>query len=211
MESIEMENEMSTNTEVDKSDRLGLFLAVGFAVLAVIAAIATTVRRLVEVAPGHNIPVLLPLTGETAQLPLGPDGALVATTLDRGTVVLADPTPAMLAALWAEPIVVGVAWGTCMVIAALLLLRLARAQIFTRGSARLVYVAAGVVTVGWVVGSTLNAMIASGTFTALSDDTLDPVYVEVSLAPAVAVMALAAVGVVIQIGERLQRDTRGLV
>ena len=206
-----MENELSSNTEVDKSDRLGLFLAVGFAVLGVIAAIVTTVRRLIEVAPGHNIPVLLPLTGHTAQLPLGPDGALVATALDSGTVVLADPTPGMLFALWAAPIVVGVAWAICLVIAALMLLRLARAQIFSHGSARLVYAAAAVVTVAWAVGSILNAMIATGTFTTLSDDTLDPVYVEVSLAPAIAVLALAAVGVVIQVGERLQRDTRGLV
>jgi len=54
-------------------------------------------------------------------------------------------------------------------------------------------------------------MTSNGALSAVSNYTYDSVTFAVSLAPAIAVLALAAVGVAIQLGERLQRETEGLV
>lgn len=202
---------MSDLTQPDKNDRVGLYLTIGAAAIGIVAAIVTTVARLVEVAPGHNIPVLVALDGEKATLPLGPDGAPVAATLDSATVIVADPAPATLFALWGQPIVVGLTWITLLVIAALFCLRLARAQVFTKATSVLLYLAAGVLTVGWFFGSLFANMTSNGALSAISNYTYESVNFNVHVAPAIGVLALAAVGTAVQAGVRLRKDAEGLV
>lgn len=202
---------MSEATHIAKSDRVGLYLSVVFAAIGIAIALTGAVSRLVEVAPGHDIPVLVPLAGESAQLPLGPDGAAVTATMETVTVIVADPAPATLFALWAQPIVIGVSWSVGLVIAAMFCVRLARAQGFARGTYRLTYLAAGVLTFGWFVGTILTHMTTNGALSAISNYTYESVNFEGSYAPAVGVLLLAAVGVALQVGERLQRETEGLV
>lgn len=202
---------MSDLTQPDKNDRVGLYLTIGAAAIGIIAAIVTTVSRLVEVAPGHDIPVLVALDGEKASLPLGPNGAAVDATLSSATVIVVDPAPATLFALWAQPIVVGLTWIGLLVIAALFCLRLARAQVFTKATAMLLYVAAGVLTAGWFFGSLFTNMTSNGALSAISDYTYESVTFSANLAPAIGVFALAAVGTAVQAGVRLRKDSEGLV
>src|SRR6188474_2468412 len=100
-----MEVLMPNNTEVDRSDRLGLYITAGAAAIGIVASIVVTVARLLEVAPGHDIPVSVALDAEAVVLPLGPSGAPVNTTVDAATVLVSDPSTATTFALWAEPIV----------------------------------------------------------------------------------------------------------
>jgi hypothetical protein len=202
---------MSETTRPDASDRLGLYLTIGAATTGIIAALVTTVSRLMEVAPGHDIPVRVALDAESAALPLGPGGTPVDATVDSAVVVVADPALATLFALWAQPIVVGATWIALLVIAALFCLRLARAQVFTRPTARLLYAAAGILTAGWFVGGILTNMTSNGALSAISDYTYDSVTFGVNLGAVMGVFALAAVGVAIQAGERLEKDVEGLV
>jgi len=202
---------MSELAEVDKGDRLGLYLTVGFAAVGIVGAIVSTVAPLIEVAPGHDIPVLVPLTGQVAMLPVGPGGAPFEAAIETGTVVVADPAPATLFALWAQPIALGLAASACLVLVAMFCLRLARAQVFDRGTARLAIIAAGVVTVGWVANTVFTNMSTNGALAAVSAGTYDSALFAVNLGPAIAVFALAAIGTALQIGERMQRETAGLV
>jgi len=202
---------MTELTTPDRSDRMGLYLTVGAAAFGIVVAIAATVSRLIEVAPGHDIPVLVALDAEQTTLPLGPDGAAVHATLDSATVIVADPAAATLFALWAQPIAVGLTWIGLLIVAALFCLRVARAQIFTRSTSRLLYIGASILIAGWFLGSLFTNMTSNGALSAVSNYTYDSVTFAVSLAPAIAVLALAAVGVAIQLGERLQRETEGLV
>ena len=119
--------------------------------------------------------------------------------------------PAMLFALWAQPIVVGLTWIGLLVVAALFCLRLIRAQVFTRPTARLLFIGAAILTAGWFLGSLFTNMTSNGALSAVSDYTYDSVTFAANLAPAIGVFALAAVGVAVHMGERLQRDTEGLV
>ena len=194
-----------------RSDRISLYLSAAIAIAAIIAGGAGTFTRLMEVAPGHDIPVLVRLAGESAQLPLGPGGSAVAAQVETVTVIVADPAPATLFALWAQPIVAGLSWSVGLVLAAMFCVRLARAQVFTRGTYRLTYLAAGVLTVGWFVGGILTNMTTNGALSAISDYSYDAVTFDVGWKQFLGVLFLAAVGVALQVGERLQRDTDGLV
>lgn len=200
-----------TSAALKRSERVSLYLSAAIAIAAIAAGGAASVIRLMEVAPGHDIPVLISLAGETAQVPLGPDGAPVTVDVETATVTVADPAPATLFALWAQPIAQFLVISAAMVIAAAFMVRLARGRTFERGTARLAYAAAGVIAGGWFVETILTNMTTNGAISAISDYTYDAALFEVTLGPMIAVLVIAAVGVALQIGERLQRDTEGLV
>jgi hypothetical protein len=202
---------MSDITEVDKSDRAGLYLSVAFAAIGIVGMVANTIQRLIEVAPGKDIPVLVPLNGESAQLPLGPNGEAFTAQVDTATVLVADPAPATLFALWAQPIVIGLSWSVGLVLAAMFCLRLARGQAFGKTTARIVYAAASVLIFGWFAGSILTNMSTNGAMSAISDYTYDSVVFTASFGPMFAALLIAAVGVALQVGEKLERETDGLV
>lgn len=162
-------------------------------------------------APGHDIPVLVPFVDEIATLPIGPDGAPIEVAVDRAIVTVPDPAAATLFALWAEPIVVALAIIAGIVVGALFCLRLARGRAFERGTARLILIGTGILAVGWFAGTMLTNMTVNGALSAVSDYTYDGVVFSTDFVPFFGVLALAAIGAAFQIGERLQRETEGLV
>lgn len=196
---------------VKRSDRISLYLSAGVAVVAIAAGGVGTVSRLMEVAPGHDIPVLVRLENEQAALPIGPDGAMVTVDVETATVLVEDPAPATLFALWAEPIAQFLVIAVAMVIAAAFMVRLARGRAFERGTARLAYGGGAAVAFGWFAETMLTNMTVNGALSAVSDYSYEGALFEVGLGPFVAVLVMAAVGVALQIGERLQRATEGLV
>jgi len=202
---------MEEITQPDNSDRLGLYLTAGAAAIGIVIAVVSTVSRLLEVAPGHDIPVRIALDAQATLLPLGLNGAPVDATVDAATVLVADPAPATLFALWAQPIVAGLTWSGLLVVAALFCLRLARAQVFSTATARLLYLGGGILTVGYFFDTILSTMTSNGALSAISDGTYEAMAASIDLAPAIGVLVLAAVGTAVQVGERLQRETAGLV
>lgn len=202
---------MEESRSLDRADRIGMYMSIVFVAIGAGLVLTTAIRRLIEVAPGHDIPVLVALRGETAQLPLGPDGAMVPAEIDSATVVVAEPALATLMALWAQPIWHAVVGCTGLVLAAMFFLRLARGRAFTRGSARLAYAGAFVLAIGWFGSGMLANMTSNGALSAISDYTYDSITFEASLQPMLAILVIGAVGAALQIGERLQRDSEGLV
>lgn len=201
----------SDSTTLDRADRINLYLSVLIAAVAIVLAGWGMVQRLAEVAPGHDISVVVPLSGEQAPLPLGPDGAPVTVDVETATVVVADPAPATLLALWAKPIVQFLAVAAGMAVAAMFFVRVARGRAFERGTARLVFVGAGIVVGSWFVGGILTNMTTNGALSAISNYTYDSVRFAADLSPLMWVLVLGAVGGALQLGERLRRDTEGLV
>ncbi|MFW2512782.1 hypothetical protein ACNI3K_03290 [Demequina sp. SO4-13] len=203
---------MDSATGLDRSDRIGMYLSIALVAVGAVLAVVPAVERLIEVGDGTDVPVTVPLTGEIAELPLGPDGAAVNATVDTATVIVPDPAPATLFALYAEPV-----WTALMVLtgaafAMVLFLRLARGQAFQRGTSRLVYTAAGILLAGWFVGRILTNMTTNGAISALSNYTYeDSVIFETSLLPFFVFVLIGAFAAAFQIGEKLQRETEGLV
>lgn len=194
-----------------RSDRIAMYITVVIGALGIVLTATRAITRLIEVAPGRDIPVLVPFVDETAALPIGPDGAAVEVAVDQAVVTVPQPAPATLFALWAEPIVFALAIIAGIVVGALFCLRLARGRAFERGTARLVFIGASILAAGWFVGAMLTNMTVNGALSAVSDYTYDGITFSVDVVPVFGLLALGAIGAAFQIGERLQRDTEGLV
>jgi len=202
---------MDETRMLPRSDRIAMYITVVIGALGIVLTAARAITRLIEVAPGRDIPVLVPFVGETAALPIGPDGAAVEVAVDQAVVTVPQPAPATLFALWAEPIVFALAIIAGIVVGGLFCLRLARGRAFERGTARLVFIGASILAAGWFVGAMLTNMTVNGALSAVSDYTYDGVTFSVDVVPVFGLLALGAIGAAFQIGERLQRDTEGLV
>jgi hypothetical protein len=201
----------TSTTSLSRSDRVGMYMTVAICAIAAAVTTWTVVARLAEIVPGSDIPVLVPFADETAPLPIGPDGALVDVSVDQAIVTVADPAPATLFALIAQPVVVGLTTLAAILLLCLFCLNLARGRAFSTSTVRIVFTATGVLLVGWVLGSLFRTMGVNGTLAAVSDRTYEGVLFETDFVPLFGILALGAVGAAFQIGHRLQRDTEGLV
>ena len=195
----------------DGSDRLALRISVGVAAVGAIITVAAAIARLSEVAAGHDIPVTVLLSETSVGLPLGPNGADVTATVDTATILVNDPEPATLFALWAEPIWLALAVLAGLWLATVFFLRIARGEIFTRGASRLALAGGLVFAAGWAGSLLFSTMSANGALAAVSDGTYDQISMFVSLTPILVILFLGGLGSALQIGEKLQRETAGLV
>lgn len=192
------------------SDRRGMYLYAGIGAVAIVAVVIATIDRLIAVAPGHDIPVTVALRLD-APLAIGPAGSAVETVVREAVVTVADPAPATLFALWAHPLVTAAAVIAGIVIAAMFCVRVARGLVFQRGTALLAYAGVTVLAAGWLAGSLLRQMSANGALSAVSDYGYRGAQFETDWFVIFAMLALVAVAVALQVGERLRRDTDGLV
>lgn len=202
---------LDTGTRLRTSDRVGMYLTIVIAAIAVVATVWSAVARLVEVLPGRDVPVLVPFVGETAALPIGPDGAAVEAAVEEAIVTVPSPAAATQFALVAEPIVVGLAVVSGIVLLAMLCWNLAGGRAFTRANTRIIWWGSAVLTGGWLFGTLFQTMSVNGALSALSEYSYDGVTFSTNWAPFFAVLVLAVIGAAFQVGERLQRDTEGLV
>ncbi len=205
-----MSSDRST-THLSRSDRLGMYLTIPLAAIGIAITAWTSVVRLVEVLPGRNVPVLVPFVGETADLPIGPGGAPTEVVVDQATVTVPQPAAATQFALVAEPIVIGLTIIAGIALLAIVCWNLARGRAFGRANVRLVVIGVFVLLAGWFIGSMLTTMTVNGALSAISDHTYEGVIFSTDWVVLFGILALAAVGAAFQVGERLQRDTEGLV
>jgi len=183
-------------------------------VLGAIGAAVTawvTITRLAEVLPGRDIPVLVHFVRETATLPIGPAGSAVPVEVDQAIDTVADPAPATLFALIAQPIVVGLAILAGILLLCLFCFNLARGRAFAKSTVRIVLTGVVVLGVGWVLGSLFQTMSVNGALSAVSDYDYDGVLFQTDFTIVFGLLALGAIGAAFQIGHRLQRETEGLV
>ncbi|GAA1815567.1 hypothetical protein [Agromyces neolithicus] len=198
-------------TRLNRSDTAGMYLTIVLGAIATAVTIWVAVTRLVEVLPGRDVPVLVPFIGETAQLPIGPNGAAVEVSVDQAVVTVPQPAAATQFAIVAEPIVTGLAIIAGIALLGLLCWNLARGRAFTRQNSRIIWWGTAVITAGWLLGTLLTTMSVNGALSAVSDYGYEGVTFATNFAPMFAILALAVVSSAFQIGERLQRDTEGLV
>lgn len=204
---------MSTTTvpSLSRSDRIGMYFTIVLGLVGAAAVLWTTITRLIEVIPNRDVPVLVPFSGETAELPIGPDGALVTADVQQATVIVPEPALATHFALIAEPIVVGLALILSIGLLCAFCWNLARGRAFHRSTTRIIFAAAGTVLAGWAIGSLFTTMTVNGALSAVSEYSYEGVLFSTDLAPPIIALALGAIGSGFQIGERLRRDTEGLV
>ena len=189
---------------------LWLFMVAGAAII--VLAVVIAVVRIVQVLPNRDLAVTASFAGTTARAPIGPDGAMTPVRLDSAEITV-DQLP--LASLWALVLqqVVGalaivVVVGCLLWVAASVL----RGTVFSRINTILVSTAGLTALVGWAVWSLFGTMVSNGALARISDRSFDGAVVSITPLPYVlGAFATAIVATAFSVGDRMRRDTAGLV
>lgn len=197
---------------IKRSDAVGLWIfMVAGAAIALWTGIAAA-QRIMEVLPNTDVAVLAQFAGTVASAPIGVDGAPVDVELDRAMLTV----PALpVAALWAiiiQQVMVVITVLTVVVALVWLGRNVTRSIVFSRTNTVLVSTAGIVGLVGYAAVPFLGNMAANGAFAVLSERTFNNVIMSVEPFSFLLLAFVAALmSTVFAIGERMQRDTDGLV
>ncbi|WP_168186215.1 DUF2975 domain-containing protein [Agromyces badenianii] len=205
-------NAIAETPAVKRSDAVGLWIfmiaGIGIALWTVWSAVA----RIIEVLPNRDVQVPAEFADTTADAPIGVDGGLVAVELDRA-VISAPSLPA--ASLWAlviQQFVFAAAVVAVVVCLVWLARNVSRSRVFSRTNTVLVTTAGFAGLIASFAVPFFGNMAANGAFAVLSDRTFDNVIISVEPFPLILLAFVAALlSTVFAVGERLQRDTEGLV
>lgn len=207
-----MNQKTNTTGRLSRSDAGGMiFFMLAGAAIAVTSVVAA-VLRIIEVLPNRDVAVPAEFSGTIAQAPIGPDGAAVPVTLDTATLIAPSLPAASLASIVIQEVIGALA--IVIVISALVWLsrNIIVGRVFSRVNTVLVLVAGFTALAGAALVPFFGNMAANGAFAWISDRTFDNVIMSLDLFPFLMLAFLAALGgTVFSIGERMQRDTEGLV
>lgn len=212
---------MTSHTKDRALSRGDVAALIGFCVAGVVIAASVTVYsviRIVELARGVDVPVLVEFVGAPTELPLA-GGGTIAVGVDSATL-----TAPQLPAIAAVPGIIGQVLQIVTIVVVIgCLILLARAtvggRIFGRGRTALVATAGITGLLGFASVRFFDNMLANATVSRITDNGLDNAVISVEpFAFILAAFVIALVTTVFSIGDRLQRDkasleddTRGLV
>lgn len=202
-----------TSPVLSRGDAASFWFFVVAGVAIAIWAVVRSVANIAAAAPNQNVRVVTPFVDTVAQAPLGPGGSAVAVELTGG-VVTAPSLPA--ASLWALFIAEGLFAVVVVTVVTLLLLltsSILRGRIFSRRNTALVSTAGVVTLVGAAGVPFFQNMVANGAIAWISERTVDRGTVQLIDLPSLIGIAFVAglAGTAFAVGDRLQRDTEGLV
>lgn len=213
-----------TSSKTDRAlSRGDIGALIGFCVSGfVIAAYITvfSVMRIIELADGFNVPVLVEFAGDRppVDLPLGTGGS-IPVGVDSATI-----TAPQLPAIAAVPGIIGQVLQIITIVVVIgCLILLARStiggRVFSRGHTALVATAGITGLVGFAAIRFFDNMLANATVAHVTDNTIDNAVISVEpFTFILGAFVIALITTVFSIGDRLQRDnaeleddTKGLV
>ncbi|MFF7682852.1 hypothetical protein ACFZA2_08810 [Microbacterium sp. NPDC007973] len=208
-----MASPRSTSRTLSRGDTGSFLLFIVAGVAIAVWAVIRSAGTIVAAAGNRDVRVPVDFLDTIAQAPIGPDGASVPVEL-TGAVVTAPSLP--LASLWALFLAEGTFAAAVVTVVTLLLILcigILRGEIFSRRHTRLV-VAVGIVSLiaAFAVPFFQN-MVANGALAWLSDRTYDRGLTQQIDLPILIVIGFVAglSSTVFAVGDRLRRDTEGLV
>jgi hypothetical protein len=172
-----------------------------------------TVIRLVEVIPNRDVRIPVPFIDMAVPVPIGTDGTSLPVQISDGLLTVPSLEPAGYVILLLQ-ILVGIAAVVVVAgSAALVGLSILRAQFFSRRNTILVTIAALVALFGWAVEPFFMTMVSDVAINAVSDPGYDsPGFPTRDLgSQLLAVFIAGTVPTVFALGDKLRRDTVGLV
>ncbi|WP_022879141.1 hypothetical protein [Microbacterium sp. B19] len=208
-----MSSSRSPQRAVSRGDRFGIIAFVVAGVATIIWAVVRSVIGIVHALPNRDIELDAPFVNTMAQAPIGPDGAAVTVSLDTAVIVAPSlPWPSLVALIIAQALFAAIV-VTVVALLIALCLGILRGRIFSRRHTTLVSIAGLLTLVGMYGVPFLYNMAVNGALARISDYTYDRSVVgTIDLLPIVAVAFVSAIaGTVFVVGDRLQRDTEGLV
>lgn len=203
-----------TSTKDRALSRGDIGALVGFCVAGVVIAVYFTVYsivRIVELARGIDVPVVVEFRGDSVDLPLTTGGS-IPVGVDSGTIVAPQ-----LPLVGIVPGIIGqvVQIITVVVVIGCLIL-LARTtiggRIFGRGRTALVATAGITGLFGFAAVRFFDNMLANATVAHVTDNGIDNAVLTVEpFTFILAAFVVALITTVFSIGDRLQKETEGLV
>jgi len=193
--------------------RSDVWLTLGLAVLGIVATLWDAIARLVEVVPNEDVPVDVRVFESSQLLTIDGVGEAIPADVDRFTVHVSDlPLGTYVAAIGAA-VAPAVATITVLVCLAWLLRNIGAGQFFSRRNTRLVTTAALAAVVGWLVTGAMSTAAANGALARLSTDPEAgfEITMGISFLYLFAAMVAGCVAAAFHTGERMQRDSEGLV
>ncbi|WP_150953375.1 hypothetical protein [Microbacterium testaceum] len=198
---------------LSRADTFGFVLFLIGGVAIAVAAVVQAVGDIARALPNRDITLSAPFLATEAQAPLGPDGTPVTVTVDTASVTVESLQPAALGALVISHALFAVAMVTVVTLLLILCFGILRGRIFSRRHTALVTAAGIVAIAGMYLVPFFHNMAVNGALALLSGGTYDRgVIGTVDLLSIFAVaFVVALAGTVFAIGDRLRRDTEGLV
>lgn len=189
---------------------LGAFMVAGAAIA--VWMIVTAAVRIAELLSGGPTRVLARFAHTEAVAPIGPEGADLAVELDAALLIVPELPLGAVVTLVLEQVVSVVAVVTVVTCLLLVTASILRGRLFSRRNTRLVGTAGMVGLLGFAIVPFFANMGANEAFARLSEGTFDSLLITVDLFPLILIAFLAALaGLTFAVGDRLQRDTEGLV
>lgn len=184
-------------------------------VVGAVVIVASLVRLVGDVArllPNRDVPVDVLLTGAHVELPIGPGGALVPATVDVAALPVSDMPVATFASALGAAAVPPLATIAVTVCVLLLCRQMLSGRFFSRTATRLITAVSVLVAGGWALHLAFTVMATNGVLALVADPAVaDEVRTPVSWTAILAAMAVGALAAAFGAGERMQRDTEGLV
>lgn len=167
--------------------------------------------RTIDLLSPGPIDVPAEFLGTTAQAPIGKGGSDVPVALDSAVLTVAElPAASVVAGVLEQALLVATVATvvTCLILVTRGVLR---GEVFSKRNTRLVATAGIVGLVGAAAVPFFGNMVANGAFSSLGDF---EEYAVMSIQPfpfVLAAFAIATVATAFTVGEKLQRETEGLV
>lgn len=197
---------------LSRGDTIGMLIFMLAGASIAVSWIIASAMRIIEVLPNSDVAIPATFAGTLAEAPIGPDGATVSVILNTATIIAPELPVASLVSLIIQQVISALA--VTVFIACLLVLsrNIIRDQIFSRRNTILVSIAGFVAIGGFAAVPFFGNMAANGAFARISEGSFHNVIMTADLFTFILLgFIVALVTTVFSVGERLQRDTEGLV
>ena len=204
---------MAMKAPFGTATRSDVWLTLALAVMGILVTLVDAIVRLVDVLPNRDVPVEVQAATPRQTIDVPGVGDAVPAEIGQFTVRVSDLPFGTYVAVIGAAVAPAVAIVTVLVCLAWLLRNIGAGRFFSPLNTRLVTTAALATMVGWVVTTAMSTAAANGALASLSaqDRPGFEVTMSVSFMWLFAAMVAGCVAAAFHTGERMQRDSEGLV
>ena len=192
-------------------DRVPLLFTIVLGIAAAAYTLVRAVMRVVEVAANRDVPVVASFADTPATLPIGPGGAAVEVVAQEVVMRVSDmPAVTVVSLILAEVVYAGmiVVASVCGVLA---VRNIIRGQAFSTANVILISTVTVTLGIGFVTHWLFKTMGANGGASALAGEPSVNTAFQFDIVTMFGIAALGALAAAFQVGNRIQRETEGLV
>jgi hypothetical protein len=199
-------NSPTISVQHTRSTRADLVATLVMGGIAVFVVLTNLVLRLVDLFDGGAVAV--PVLFSSMDIPLPSGEAMVA--VDQGVVTASDIPFATAASVFLAAVLPAAATLVVIGCSGRLVLRLLRGHAFEAGTSTTIAVVSFAILGGWIADTLFSTMAANGALAAIGAGD-DGHAFTVSWVPFLVSIGLGSLAILLRSGERMRRDTEGLV